>query len=168
MKDLIRTGRDPTTVIFDITNDPNAVQNLILGQATFHNWNEKAAEKARTAKRKQFDSKMKWIDWRDSLVNFLRTQPGRNGVPLIYIIRDNDQPIVQNNAQFLDDYVDQAPLNGSAFSADAGEVHTYLVNFITENSTAENKILPFQSEKNRRTDYFALKDHYEGVGANAS
>ena len=57
------------------------------------------------------------------------------------------QPIVNNNIQFLDDYVDQAPLVWEALSADASEVHTYLVNFITKNSTAKNKILPFQAEQ---------------------
>ena len=82
---------------------------------------------------------MKWIDWKDSFANFLRTQPGRNGVPLSYVIRDNDEPVEKRNAEFLDDYIDQAPLTGPAFASDASEVHTFIVSFITENETAKIK-----------------------------
>ena len=103
---------------------------------------DKADEKTKTAKPKQFSSKVKWEDWRDSLINFLHTQKGRNGVPLNYVIRESETAIIRDNIEFLDDYVDRAPLVGEAFASDANEVHTYIVNFITENETAENKILP--------------------------
>ena len=88
-------------------------------------------------------------------------------MPLSYVIRKNDVPVRRINAQFLDDYVDQAPLNGEAYAADAEEVHSYIINFITENKTAENKILPFLAQCDGRINYQALKNHYEGVGANA-
>ena len=67
----------------------------------------------------------------------------------------------------LDEYVLQAPLNGEAFKTDASEVHTYLTKFITGNSTAEAKIQANLAQKNGRLDYFALRDHYEGIGINA-
>jgi hypothetical protein len=67
--------------------------------------------------------------------------------------------------EFIDDYIDRTSLEGPAFAADVAEVHTYLVNFISENATAENKILPYLAENNGRKDYLALKQHYEGVGA---
>ena len=61
-KDLIRTGQDPNLNVFDITNNPDLVQELLRRQATFDNWYDKASEKARTTKSKQFDQKVKWID----------------------------------------------------------------------------------------------------------
>ena len=51
---------------------------------------------------------------------------------------------------------------------DAADVHTYLVSFTTKNSTAENKLMPHLLQNNGRLDYQTLKDHYEGVGANAT
>ena len=110
---------------------------------------------------------MKWMDWRDLFVIFLSTQPGRNGIPLSYIIREHQQPVVCHNTEFLDDYVDQAILDGPAFASDANEVHMYLVNFIIKNQTAWNKILPHMALANGRVDYKALKDQYKGVWANA-
>jgi hypothetical protein len=144
------------------------VSTIIRRYHTHKNWLDKATEKATTAKPRQFKSDMKWLDWRDTFKSFLRTQPGRNGVPLASVIRDSDTPVHRNtNVEFIDDYIDRASLEGPAFAADAAEVHTYLVNFISENSTAENKILPYLAENNGRKDYLALKQHYEGVGAHA-
>ena len=162
-RDKIRTGSDPSADPFPV----NEATSLIRRHNTHKLWTSKSSDKAKTSRPKQFTDKVKWIDWKDSFVNFLRTQPGRNGVPLSYIVSDNEAPTVRTNAQFLDDYVDQAPLDGPAFAADAEEVHAYIVSFITENPAAENKILPFAAEADGRVDFIALRDHYEGVGANA-
>jgi hypothetical protein len=47
------------------------------------------------------------------------------------------------HADFIDNYVDMAPLNGEAFTIDAADVHTYIVNFVAGNETAEAKLLEF-------------------------
>ena len=167
VRDKVRTGNDPTQYVF-VAGVNTAL--LIKRYHTHQAWLSKATEKAnKTAKPKQFTDKVKWMDWKDSFENFLHMQAGRNGVPLSYIIRSNDNAIIRANAEFLDDYVNQAPLNGEqAYASDASEVHTYIMNFITENPTAEKKILPYLAQNNGRlVDYNALKDHYEGIGANA-
>jgi hypothetical protein len=71
------------------------------------------------------------------------------------------------HADFIDDYVDMAPLNDEAFTIDAADVHTYIVNFVAGNETAGAKLLEFEGQNNGRLDYIALKDHYEGVGLHA-
>ena len=110
---------------------------------------------------------MKWDDWKVTFINFLKTQNERNGVPLNYIVRENEAPIVRNNANFLNDYVDQSTLTGRAFSTDAAKVHSYILRLISDNPVAEQKILPHKDSNNCRIDYNALKEFYEGVGANA-
>ena len=62
---------------------------------------------------------MDWMDWKSTLLHFLKSGPGSNGVPLNYFIRDNVSDIVQTNTNFLDDYVDRTPLTGRDFNADA-------------------------------------------------
>ena len=101
------------------------------------------------------------------MIGFLRTQPGRNGVPLNYIVRDNDLPLHCVNANFLDNYVDAASLRGTAFIMDSQKVHTIIARLISEHVVAEQKILPFKDQSNGRVDFMALKDYYEGVGANS-
>ena len=162
-RDKIRTGQDPTDEPFPVGDAVDLIQRY----NTHKLWVGKASDKAKTSKPKQFTDQVKWIDWKDSFINFLRTQPGRNGIPLSYIVPDDEVPILRNNVQFLDNYVDQSLHEGPAFAADAEEVHSYIIGFITENSNAENKLLPFAAQANGRVDFMALRDHYEGVGANA-
>ena len=67
----------------------------------------------------------------------------------------------------MDEYVNCAPLAGDAFNIDAAEVHTYIQSFINGNETAEAKILSYVDQNNGRLAFIALKEHYEGVGANS-
>ena len=102
---------------------------------------EKSKRVSETAKPQTFTETTKWSDWCPVFINFLKCLPGRDGVPLTYIVRDNDDAITVTDAEMMDDYANRAPLTGEAFNADASEVHTYIVNFISGNETAESKIL---------------------------
>ena len=46
------------------------------------------------------------MNWKDSFDHFIFTQPGRNGVLLKYVIRYDQNPIVQTTVNYLDYYVD--------------------------------------------------------------
>ena len=46
---------------------------------------------------------VKLEDWAPTFINYLRAIPGRDGVPLKYIIRANDLPDLIPNKDFLDD-----------------------------------------------------------------
>ena len=108
--------------------------------------------------------KTKWEDWKSIFVNFLRSIPGRDGIPLSYIIIDNDTPDPTPRPNFLDDYVSMTPLAGLLFIVDASQVHTYIVSFTAGNSTTEAKLSPRVTENNGQMDFRALSNHYEGVG----
>jgi hypothetical protein len=164
-KDLIRTGKDPSATQFTLANV--SVGDLLEREKSHENWVNRAKEKSDAAMPKQYSDAMKWSDWKLSFHNFLKTQPGRRGVPLNYIIRPNEEPRIRTNVRFLDDYVDQAPLEGQAYAFDAEEVHVYLTKLLSDSPTAEAKILPHLADANGRKDMQALCDFYEGVGANA-
>ena len=70
----------------------------------------------------------------------MRAIPGRDGVPLKYIIRENDLPDHTPNKDFLDDYVNNATLMGELFTIDEAEVHTLIVNLISQNEEPESVI----------------------------
>ena len=71
---------------------------------------------------KNFTEKIKWMDWKATLINFLKCQPGMSGVPLNYVISNNVAAIVQTNMNFIDDYIDRTPLTGSVFDADESKL----------------------------------------------
>jgi hypothetical protein len=163
-RDQIRNGKDPSLLPFPVAE----AAQLIRRYNTHTTFVTKSKTLAETAKPKTFDEKTKWDDWKPVFINFLRSIPGLNGVPLAYVCRENDEPLNGTPKEdFIDDYIDNAPLNGEAFTRDASEVHTYIVNFIAGNTTAESKILAHNESRNGRLDYMSLKEHYEGVGINA-
>jgi hypothetical protein len=79
----------------------------------------------------------------------------------------NDLPDPAPNADFIDDYVNVAPLTGEAFAIDSAGLHMHIINFVAGNETAKAKIQSYGEQNNERQDFIALKEHCEGVGAHA-
>ena len=59
---------------------------------------------------------MKWIDWYPTLIDFLREIPGRSGVPFSYLCRPTKVQAKSVYNDFIDEYVDKAPIVGQAFT----------------------------------------------------
>ena len=72
----------------------------------------------------------KWMDWVPTFLNYLRMIPGRNGVPLKYVCRQDDAPDATPQPDFLDEYVNNAPLAGNAYAIDNRQVYIFLTNLI--------------------------------------
>ena len=163
--DTHRMSQDPTIEIFD----PNDAMMLIRRNNTHKMFVDKSKTITDTAKPRHFTNDSKWDEWKPTLLNFLRSIPGRNGVPLSYICREEDAPAVtyDHNIDFIDNYVLMAPITGDAFTIDAAEVHTYITRFMAGNTVAETKMLPHVNEANGRKDFIALKEHFEGIGINS-
>jgi len=162
-RDQKHLGRDPANFAFPVAD----MSNLLRRYKTHEAFVKKSSTLADAAKPTKFTIDTKWEDWCPTLLNYLRTIPGRDGVPLSYICHDNEVPDPTPNPDFLDDYVNMAPLVGETFTIDAGEVHTIVVNLISGNETAKAKIQAHANEYNGWLDVIALKQHYEGVGVYA-
>ena len=93
---------------------------------------------------------MEWINWKVMLINFLKSQPLRNGVPLNYVLHDNFNPIVRKNPNLLDDYSDITLLQGIVFTCDASKVHSYIIRLVSYNTVYEQKIFPYNDNVNGR------------------
>ena len=52
------------------------------------------------------------------------------------------------NDDFIDEYVDKAPLFGQAFTTDTAEVNTYIVSLKSGNTVVEAKMVAHAAEKN--------------------
>ena len=162
-KDQIRMGLDPTLQAFPVGD----TANLIRRYKTHNAFLKKSKTLAESAKPEKFTTTTKWTNWAPTLQNYLRCIPGRDGIPLNYIIRNQDQADYTPNPDFLDDYVATAKLEGEAYAIDAADVHTIIVNLIAGNEDAEARIQAFDNESDGRKDYIAMKEHYEGIGIHA-
>ena len=58
-------------------------------------------------------------------------------------------------------------LERDSFAIDTAQVHTFLLNFIAGNDTAESKIQGLQRVNDGREAFKRLIEHYEGVGIHA-
>ena len=143
-KDQFRLGIDPTTLAFLV----NTATELLRCINTHKMFVDRSDAIALAAKTEKLTKDTKWEDWAPSFLKYLRAIPGRDGVPLKYIVRENDLPDKRPNVNFLDDYIMNAPLTGQVFTIDASEVHTFIVNFITQNEKAESIIKIFENEGN--------------------
>ena len=163
-RDELRLGRDPSAAPFPI----ELVSDLIRRYKTHEKFIADSKTLSEAAKPDKFKETTKWEDWKPTFINYLRSIPGRDGIPLKYICRENDaaEPLVAND-DFLDDYVANAPLEGDSYAIDTVQVHTFLLNFVSGNDTAEAKIQGLQRPNDGREAFKRLIEHYEGVGIHA-
>ena len=159
-KDRYRRSEDPTVTPFPVAQ----AAMLIKREQAHIKLVQKSESVMKTASPGQLTTEAKWSDWREVFLNFLRSIPGQDGVPLSYVVRTNDVPDPTPRPNFIDEYVAMAPLVGDSFIADSKEVHTYLVKFLKNNPTAESKIQTHLAANNGRLDFQALVEHFEGSG----
>jgi hypothetical protein len=108
-----------------------------------------------------------WLVWSGSLTNYLSTILGQDGVPLSYIIRENDEPDYDNEDKADYDFeqlsIKCAPLVGVFYKTDAGKVHQLIHGFM-QGETTKTWIKPKEKRQNGRLDFKALQAHYSGKG----
>ncbi|KAI2507357.1 hypothetical protein MHU86_7077 [Fragilaria crotonensis] len=164
-RDELRLGRDPTGSPFPIIE---LVGDLIRRYRTHEKFLNDSKTLSEAAKPEKFKEATKWEDWKPTFLNYLRSIPGRDGIPLKYVCREKDEADRETaNEDFLDDYVASAPLAGNAYAIDTVQVHTFLLNFVTGNDTAEAKIQGLTRPNDGREAFKRLVEHYEGVGIHA-
>lgn len=164
-KGKLIVGENPEDEIFPVGDS----MKYIRRQKSHNLFIEKSKTLSEAAKPVTLTESVKWIDWYPTFLNYLRAIPGVNGVPLSYVIRNNEAaaPIDDPNVDYLENYIRRAHLNGGSYEVDNLEVHTYITHFIAGNAVAEAKITAHGQQNDGRADFIALRDHFEGIGINA-
>ena len=157
-------GINPTTLAFPV----DTTAELLRRFKTHKCFAARSDAIAFAAKPDKLTKDTKWEYWAPYLLNYFRAIPGRDGVPLKYIVRANKLPDTTSNSNFLDDYIMNAPLTEQAFTIDAEEVHTLIVNLITQNDEAESIIKIFEDERSGQKDWAILQNHYDRQGIYAN
>ena len=108
VKDQQRMGVDLSTGSF-----PVADTTKLMRRATTHKmYMDKKNTIAAAAKPKKFTADMKWEDWSPAFMNYVCAIPGQDSIPLKYVIRDKNAADPTPRPDFLDEYVNNAPLTG--------------------------------------------------------
>ena len=97
-------------------------------------------------------------------MNYTSTILGVTGVPLSYVLRENEEPDYDGTFEsFNERAIACSPLTGPSFQADSRKVHQLLKSFL-QTETAEQWIKPIAKKQSGRLDMKALRDHYSGEG----
>ena len=161
IKHIYRLGRNPSMEQF---HPQQHTDKMLEVSAHMKRFTKDKKSTTSVAEPDTFDKDTDWRDWSPTVINYFRMIAGSEGVPLSYILRENDGPDPTPNPDFKDDYVMNAPLIGTSYVSDAREVHAAIRKLITGNTQAEAIIKPFEAQCDGRADWKALKHHYEGVG----
>ena len=155
----------------DVVDDDalKEVLNVSIRRATLHKVDDDQVETiSKAADPGKFKDERKWVDWEPAFTNYLSTIPGVYGIPLSYVICENNDP--QHDQDFGEDITQEmiscASLRGANFCADSQKVHQLLKNYLVAES-AEQWICDIEHLNNGRCDMQALRNHYQGEG-NAS
>jgi hypothetical protein len=112
----------------------------------------------------KFKDERKWPEWEKAFINYLSVVPGVSGIPLSYVVREQEVPTPGIDYPTLTDrMIHRAPLVGQYFIADTRRVHNLLVGFLQGENT-ENWIRNIANFQDGRRDMIALRRHYAGEG----
>ena len=115
----------------------------------------------------EFNSKLKnsaqWERWKVEFKSTLSSIIGAKGIPLSYVIRENDDQQLLNNAEASWDekFVSAVSLTGPEFNIDKMTVHQIILRNVAEDSDAYTYLKPRIRDENGRTDIKALRLRYE-------
>jgi hypothetical protein len=71
---------------------------------------------------------MQWKDWEEKFVNYVQSQLGSNGIPLSYIVRENEQPDIETvHPDFIIKTIACATLSGEYNSANRLAVFNFIM-----------------------------------------
>lgn len=104
-----------------------------------------------------------WNTWEQALSTHLNILVGVNGVPLIYVIREDEADPTTEYDTFIEETIAKARLVGPEFEADSLQVHQ-IIRALTVGEHAEQWLKPLAKHKDGRRDMEALRAHYRGAG----
>ena len=105
-------------------------------------------------------SQKEWEKWTEELKTTLTQIIGVRGVPLIYVIREAEEPTYDGEKEFDDAVIDAITLDGPDFKQDSRTVHKILLKNIHDESDAYTYVKTLTKFRNGRMDIIALKERY--------
>lgn len=131
------------------------------------NLSDQASITAKAASPGPLENERQWKQWEEKFVNYARSHIGSNGIPLSYVIRENDAPDIEGEySDFILETIAKAPHEGEYYLADRMQVFNMLVSFTSGQPSGDWLKSTVRYSDGRRSMQ-ALRAHFAGEG-NAS
>ena len=162
--DFYRISLTPTIVGLSETTFKDALRVAESRYNIRKSLSESASIASKAADPGPLKNEKMWKEWEEKFLNYLRCLLGANGVPLVYVIRENDDPDhVTNHPDFVARTIACAPLTGEFFDADKLSVFNLIVSFTTGHPSGD-WIKSTLNQLNGRVSMRALRTHFAGAG----
>ena len=127
VQDCYRAGDVPTHEEFTVLGLFEALSRAQIRESDI----DLVATNSKAADPGKFKDERKWPEWEKAFVNYLSVIPGVNGIPLSYVVRENEAPEDgEEYASFMERMIKRTPLEGQYFLADSRRVHQLLHGFL--------------------------------------
>ena len=161
VKDMIRVGQEP--VFEDNTTRPTFIQALkdALSREMRRKEQKKVGESFHDH---SFTTKLKsqaqWEKFNEELETTLCMIIGACGVPLSYVIREDEVSQFDHDLPYDESVIQAASLEGDEFRIDTRTVHQLILSNVVEDSDAYTYIKRLLRYRNGRRDMIALRNRY--------
>ena len=110
------------------------------------------------------ENEKKWKHWEENFANYARYHIGASGMPLSYVIRENDQPDnTGNHNDFVTEKIACALLTGEYYMAERTSVFNMIISF-TAGQPSGDWIKSTLMYSDERRSMESLRRHFSGKG----
>lgn len=166
-QDFYRISQLPSIVSLNETTFKEQLSRALTRADIRQSLKSQTSTAASAASPGPLKSEREWKQWEEKFLNYAGTHVGANGIPLSYVIRDNDDPdTATEHSDFIKQTIACAPLSGEYYNADRLSVFNMITSFTTGQPSGD-----WVKDTNRYADgrrsMNALRSHFAGEG-NAS
>ena len=167
VQDFYRVSEQPSIVGLQEDTFRAALDTALLRAEVRQTLKGNSETSSKVADPGPLKSEKEWREWEEKFINFLGCIIGVNGIPLSYVIRDNDDPDIDGeHPNFVSKTIACAPLEGEFYLADRLTVFNLILSFTTGQPSGDWIKNTIRYHDGRRSMQ-ALRDHFAGEG-NAS
>ena len=161
VQDMFRAEQTPT---FPASTD-RASFIRSLNESLVRDRNRKSQKKVgESYHNAEFNTKLKsqghFEKFEEELQSTLSNIIGSKGVPLTYVIRENNDPQYDGDIPYEDNIIKAVVMSGESYKNDARLVHQIILRNVSEESNAYTYIKPLLRYRDGRRDFIALKERY--------
>ena len=164
VQDFSRVSQQPTVKGLNKVVFLSELERALARAEVRKSMKENTSTAASEASPGPLKSEREWKQWEEKFVNFLRLHVGANGVPLSYVIRENENP---DHGMVHPDFVNQTiactSLSGEFYAADRLSVFNHIVSFTTGQPSGDWVKDTLKYADGRRS-MKALREHFSGEG----
>jgi hypothetical protein len=167
IQDFSRVSGTPSIVGLNKTTFKSQLTRALTRAEIRKNLSDQASITAKAASPGPLENERQWKQWEEKFVNYARSHIGSNGIPLSYVIRENDAPDIEGEyPDFILETIAKAPHEGEFYLADRMQVFNMLVSF-TSGQPSGDWLKSTVKYSDGRRSMQALRAHFAGEG-NAS